>query len=82
MMSDEPDLDREEADHVARPSALAALRGIRSERYSLERREYAMIQSARALGATWQQVATELGQHSPQAAQQRYRVLEKRIGPG
>ena len=60
---------------------IEALRQIRTERYSMERREYALIQSARALGRTWQQIATALGQHSPQAAQQRYKALGRRIGP-
>jgi len=64
------------------PDFLAALKAIRSERFSMERREYALIQGARAEGIiTWDQIADALGFSSPQAAQQRYRALGRRIGP-
>ena len=62
-------------------SALASLRSIRGQRASLDRREYAMIHSARALGVTWKRIAGALGVDSPQAAQQRYERLQKRITP-
>ena len=66
---------------AARGNLLAALKAIRTERFSLDHREYALMQGARALGATWKQVAGAAGLDSPQAAQQRYERLEKRIGP-
>jgi len=62
--------------------ALESLRDITAERYSLDRREFAMIQSARALGVTWERIGEALGVDSPQAARQRYERLERRIGPG
>ena len=61
-------------------SALASLRSIRGQRSSLDRREYAMMTSARALGVTWKRIAGAFGLDSPQAARQRYERLEKRIG--
>ena len=62
-------------------SVLAALRSIRGQRYSLDRREYAMIQSAMALGVTWERIGEALGLGSADAARERYADLEKRIGP-
>ena len=61
---------------------LPVLRYIRAQRSSLDRREYAFVQSARALGVTWKRIGEALGLDSPQAAQQRYERLGKRIGPG
>jgi len=63
------------------PDFLAALKAIRSERFSMERREYALIQGARAEGIIWDRIADALSLNSPQAAQQRYRALGRRIGP-
>ena len=60
---------------------LAALAALQGERFSADHREYALMQGALALGATWEQVAGAAGLDSPQAAQQRYDRLEKRIGP-
>ena len=61
--------------------ALESLRDITAERYSLDRREYAMIQSAYVLGAPWERIATALGLPSADAARERYEALEKQIGP-
>ena len=62
-------------------AALASLRSIRGQRFSLDRREFAMIQSARALGVTWERIGEALGVDSPQAARQRYERLQGRIAP-
>ena len=64
---------------MAGNAVLDSLAAIRSERFSLDRRELALLQSARALGVTWKRIAVALGLDSPQAAQQRYERLEKRI---
>lgn len=68
-------------DEQAGAGALEALRVIRGERRSLDRREYAQIQSARALGVTWQRIGRALGYRSPQAGHQWYKVLAKRVSP-
>jgi len=57
--------------------ALAALRAIRADRDSLRCRELAAIRGARALAATWKQIAEALGLDSPQAARQRHKRLER-----
>ena len=62
--------------------ALESLRDITAERYSLDRREYSMIQSAHVLGAPWERIAKALGLSSADAARVRYETLERRIGPG
>lgn len=62
-------------------SALAALRSIRAQRSSLDRREYAMLQSARALGVNWERAGEALGLDSADATRERHEELGKRIGP-
>ncbi len=62
-------------------AALASLRSIRGQRFSLDRREYAMIQSARALGVTWERIAEALGIGSAEAAREWYERLQGRIAP-
>ena len=59
------------------PGILAALKALAPERESLERREFAFIQAARALGATWDQIADALGR----GAQRRYRELREQFTP-
>ena len=63
------------------PGILAALKALHSERFSIDHREYALIQGARALGATWEQIAEALGQRTAHAARERYETLEEQIGP-
>lgn len=65
---------------AARENLLAALKAIRTERFSLDHREYALIQGALALGADWKHIAEALGLGTQEAAQQ-YAALEARIGP-
>ena len=60
------------------PGILDALRQIGPERVSLDRREFAFIQAARALGATWDQIADALGHGDPE---QRYTELRERFAP-
>ena len=64
-----------------RERLLADLKALQGERSSIDHREYAFIQAARALGATWDRIADALSLNSPQAAQQRYQALGRRIGP-
>jgi len=59
---------------------LAVLRGADQRRYDLDEGEYLCIQGARDEAATWKQIAEALGLDSPQAAQQRYERLGKRLG--
>ena len=59
-------------------AALASLRSIRGQRHSLDRREYAMIHSARALGVTWTRIGEALGTGRDEA-KHRHEELERRI---
>jgi hypothetical protein len=63
------------------PGALEALRQIHAERYSLDRRELAMITAARALGATWHEVSEALGRYGPLDACEHYEELAGRFTP-
>ena len=65
---------------AARGNLLAALKAIRTERFSLDHREYALIQGALALGAGWKQIGEALGLGTHEA-QQQYEALEARVGP-
>ena len=60
------------------PGILGALRQTGPERVSLDRREFAFIQAASALGATWDQIADALGHHYPS---RRYDELRERFAP-
>ena len=57
-------------------SLLAALKAIGPQRQSLDHREYSFIQAARALGATWDQIAAALGCKD---TTQRYAELRERF---
>jgi hypothetical protein len=57
---------------------LAALKTIGPQRDSLDHREFAFIQAARALGGTWDQIAGALGHGN---AEQRYEDLRERFAP-
>jgi hypothetical protein len=59
--------------------ALAALGAIPAERRELDQREHQLIVSARAAGATWQQIAARLGYKDRQAAQQRHQALTRTL---
>ena len=63
-----------------RDNLLTALKALRSERFSIDHREYALTQGARALGATWEQIGDALDRYA-QEAEKRYKELEERIGP-
>ena len=63
---------------AGQPGILAALKALRSERFSIDHREFAFIQAARALGATWDQIADALGHGDPE---QRYTELRERFAP-
>jgi hypothetical protein len=58
-----------------RARLLQALRSIGVERSALAVREYAMMAAARAVGATWKQIAEAIGVESPQGAEKRFRTL-------
>jgi hypothetical protein len=59
--------------------ALAALDAIPAERRQLDLREHQLITGARAVGATWQQIAARLGYKDRQAAQQRHQALARAL---
>ena len=59
-------------------AALASLRSIRGQRSSLDRREYAMLQSARALGVGWGRIAEALGLDTADA-KRRHEELDARV---
>ena len=59
-------------------SALAALRSICGQRHSLDRREFAMIHSARALGVGWGRIAEALGLDTADA-KRRHEELDARV---
>ena len=60
---------------------LKALKGTCAERSSLDRRELALITGARALGATWNEIAKALGLGRPTEACEHYEALDKRLAP-
>ena len=59
-------------------SALASLRSIRGQRSSLDRREYAMMTSARALGVGWGRIAEALGLDTADV-KRRHEELDARV---
>jgi hypothetical protein len=59
--------------------ALSDLDTIRAQRRELDQREHQLITTARAAGATWQQIATRLGYKDRQAAQQRHHALTRTL---
>ena len=61
---------------------LAALDAIRAQRHELDRHEHQLITDARAAGATWQQIAAQLGYKDRQAAQQRHQALARALAAG
>src|SRR5689334_8741694 len=60
---------------------LSELQAVAAERSRLDEREGAAIDKAREHGLTWAQIATALGMHHRQGAQQRYRRLRKNPDP-
>jgi hypothetical protein len=73
-----PDQPRSSEPTAGLPGILDALRQTGPERVALDRREFAFIQAARTLGATWDQIADALGHGDPQ---QRYGELRERFAP-
>jgi len=61
--------------------ALGALDAIRGQRRELDIREYQLITDARTAGATWQQIAAQIGCIDRQAAQQRHQTLAHALQP-
>lgn len=57
--------------------ALAALDTIAIKRRKLEQQERQLIGNARAVGATWKQIAQRLGYKDRQGAQLRYKILAR-----
>jgi hypothetical protein len=76
---------RERSPHALEPrgsdprhaSQLRKLSTIAAERASLDERERTAIDKAREFGMTWAQIATALGMHHRQGAQQRHRRLHQ-----
>jgi hypothetical protein len=66
---------------VSAAKLLKSLRGARAERGSLDRRELSLITGARALGATWHEVADALGVGGPVEACAYYEALDGRFAP-
>ena len=73
-----PDQPRSAAMPAGLAGILEALHQTGPERITLDRREFAFIQAARVLGATWDQIADALGHGDPQ---QRYGELRERFAP-
>ena len=61
--------------------ALSELSAIAAQRRALDQREHELITAARNAGATWQQIAAQLGYKDRQAAQQRHRTLARAAHP-
>lgn len=61
----------------AMTTALARLRALRRRRRRLDAEERDLITTARAAGASWQDIAAALGIQSRQGAEQRYRRLNR-----
>lgn len=60
---------------------LKSLKGAHAERAALDRRELSLIAGARALGATWNEIARALGLSRPTEACEYYEALDKRLAP-
>jgi hypothetical protein len=83
------DASRDPSPRAAQPTApdprhdrqLSELRTIAAERSRLDERERAAIDTAREFGLTWAQIATALGMHHRQGAQQRQQRLRKDSDP-
>jgi hypothetical protein len=60
---------------------LSELRAIADERGRLDERELTAIDKAREFGMTWSQIATALGMHHRQGAEQRHRRLHQAPDP-
>jgi hypothetical protein len=58
---------------------LAGLAAIRDSRRHLDQHEHELITKARAIGATWQQIAASLGFKDRQTAQQRHQALTRTL---
>ncbi|HUY44691.1 MAG TPA: hypothetical protein VMV92_03035 [Streptosporangiaceae bacterium] len=59
------------------PELLAVLRAIPAERREMRARHLALMRAGRAAGMTWDDMARHLDLGSRQAAQQRFRQLER-----